>query len=159
MIFPAGFTGFRDASEAPIPSIDIADFKCVCFAVARILGGNVLAFDLANVTPNFHCATIEWGHEPKQASILCNRHYAIAGFCKPRSDCAIEYIDSVDLASALTQVCDWQVLTKEDLETVVDKAALKSMSPADRQAIETARRKGWFSPARTVGDVLFHFWD
>lgn len=161
MIFPRGFTGHFDSKSEIVSPIDLAGFKSVCFAAARQLGGKVVGLEVANVTPNFHCATLEWGQASRQVSVLCNRHYWIVGLSKPRlpGECITEYVDAPELASVLCQLSDWLVVAKTELEAAVSEEMLRSMHPDDRQAIESARRQGWFTPAGTVGDVLFHHWD
>jgi len=161
MTFPDGFAGFRRLEELPFPSIDLGVFEAVCYAAARVLAGRVVEFELANVTPNFHSALIEWGFEPKRASVLCNRAHYIVAFCQPklRHSCVNEYIDAPELAAAFSQVSNWKILLKAELETVVGDAAVHSMSEPDRRMIEKARRKGWFGPTRTVGDLIFHYSD
>lgn len=159
MIFPRGFTGIFDAESRPVPEVDRGKFKAVCFAAARELDGRVLGFSFADVTPNFHRATVEWGHGSQRVSVLCNRHYWIIDFCEPSETFPLDYLDAPELTEVLRSLSDWQILTKAELEIVVDDSALALMDFADRRVIEMARRKSWFTPARTVGDVLFHCWD
>jgi hypothetical protein len=163
MIFPDGFTGFRGPKELPHPAIDLSIFKSVCHAAARILNGKVAGFEFADITPNFHRAGLEWGYEPSRVDVICNRGFYIVAFCRPRRGPSIvnEYVDAPDLAAALARVSDWQILSKAEVESVVDDAAVKSMSEADRWVVESARRKSWFwfGPTRTVGDLLFHWSD
>jgi hypothetical protein len=161
MGFPDGFTGFYRLGEAPHPSVDVRIFKSTCYAAARLLDGRVVEFSFAHVIPNFHSAIFEWGHEPHRVALLCNQAYYIVAFCKPwLPDCCLnEYVDAAELASALAQVSDWQVLSKAEVETVLDEAAIQSMSDMDRKVVDSARRKGWFGPTRTVGDFLFHYSD
>jgi hypothetical protein len=161
MDFPDGFTGFRRWEELPHPAIDLSVFKSVCYAAARALGGTVVSFEFAKVTPNFHGALIEWGYEPKRVSVLCNRAHYLVAFCEPKPphSCGNEYMDEPELAAAFAQVSDWRVITKTELETVVDDEMIRSMSEPDRQTVERARRKGWFGPCETVGDLIFHYFD
>lgn len=159
MEFSDGFTGFFGSAQSPLPSVDPAVFKSMCFAAARALGGHIVDFEFAGVTPNFHCATIEWGYATARVSVLCNRQCYTVGFCRPHDGYDIEYLDSPELANALGRVCDWQILSKAELETVVDESILSQMSEFDRNVIETARHKRWFGANRTVGDVMFHYWD
>jgi hypothetical protein len=157
MIFPDGFTGFGDGRNL-LPAIDLRVFKSVCHAAARILGGKVISFEFAEVTPNFHRALIEWGYESKRVSVLCNRAHYLVAFCEPKlpHTCVNEYVDAPVLAAAFSQVSDWKIFSKAQLETVVDEEMVQSMSESDRKTIERSRRKGWFGPTRTVGDFFFH---
>lgn len=161
MIFPDGFAGFRRWEELPFPSIDLGVFKSVCYAAARVLGGKVVNFEFANVTPNFHRALIEWGYEPKRVSVLCNRAHYLVALCEPKPphSCANEYLDAPELAAAFSQVSDWKIFSKAELEAVVDDEMVQSMSEPDRRTVERAHRKGWFGPSRTVGDLIFHYSD
>src|ERR1700738_1473783 len=102
MIFPKGFTGFSDPKDRPIGVLDIGEFKSVCFQVARELRGKLTEFEIANVTPSFHCATLEWQSELTRISILCNCHSCVVGLCKPRQPgcCSHEYVDAPAIADA-----------------------------------------------------------
>lgn len=159
MRLPPGFTGFHSVDEASASTVDPAVLRSICYAVARILGGEISSFEVAEVTPNFHTATIVWGFGPTRVSLLCNRNVPLIALSKPRHGYELEWVDSVEFAEALGRVSDWQLLSKQQLETVVDEALLNVMDGVDRRTIETARRSRWFGPARTVGDVAFHFWD
>jgi hypothetical protein len=161
MLFPEGFTGFHQKGTVIHPTFDPIVFKTVCFAAARQLGGRVIVMEYAKETPNFHCATLAWGHDSNQVTLLCNRLFWIVGFCKPRAPgcCANEYVDAPKFAEVIGRMCDWRILSKQDLEAVIDDTMLSAMSVFDREVIETANRKGYFTPSRTIGDVLFHYWD
>ena len=158
MNFPAGFVGFVPPAH---PTVGVGIFKTICYAAARELGGKVLSFEFANITPNYHCASLEWGYDAQEVRILCNRWYWIVGFAKPKKqigDIFPEYIDSAELANVLRLLSDgWVILSKAELEAVVDESALASMDEEDREWIEKGRRKGWwFGPDRTVGDFIFN---
>jgi hypothetical protein len=159
MVFPGGFTGFFGRKDAWVPEVDSRRFKAVCFAAARELKGCVQGFVFPNVTPNFLRANLEWDHGSQRISVLCNRHHWIVGFCKPSESCELEYVDCSELAEVLGRLSDWQILTKAELDSVVDEKVLASMDAVDRREIERARCKGSLTPARTVGDVLYHYWD
>src|SRR5262245_55491785 len=113
MIFPDGFAGFRRAEELPFPAVDLAVFKSACYAAARFLGGRVVNYEFANVTTNFHRALFEWGYEPKRVSVLCNRAHYLIALCEPNPAqlCVNEYVDSPELAAALSQLRDWKILS------------------------------------------------
>jgi hypothetical protein len=161
MQFPEGFTGFFKKGVVEHPTFDPVIFKSICFTAARQLGSSVLGIEYAKETPNFHCATLKWGCDSNQVSLLCNRHFWIVGFSKPRTSgsCINEYVDAPKLAEVLGQMCNWQILSKQYLNTPLDEALLSTMSPFDREVIETANRKGYLTPSRTIGDVMFHYWD
>src|SRR5690242_15032731 len=110
MVFQRGFTGFG----SDLPEIDATAFKAICFEVARRLHGEITAFNAAEVTPNFHCATISWDHGRKTASVLCNRQYWLVGFCEAMepNSCRLRYTDAPQLAEVLFQISDWTLLSK-----------------------------------------------
>jgi hypothetical protein len=161
MIFPPGFTGFfgKKDESVSVCQVDSGRFKAVCFAAARELSGLVQGFVFPDVTPNFLRAKLQWDHGSQRISLLCNRQFWIVGFCKPSESCALEYVDCPELAEVLRRLSDWQILTKAELDSVVDERAIASMNATDRQVIERARRRGSFRPARTDGDLLYHYWD
>jgi len=157
MIFPRGFTGFGPN----LPEIDVSQFKAVCFELGRRLNGEITAFKAAEVTPNFHCATIRWDHRRKTASLLCNRQYWLVGFCEAMqpNSCQLQYTDAPQLAEVLRQICEWTLFSKAALESPLDEMILASMHETDRQIIQRTRRARRFSPANTIGDAVFNFWD
>jgi hypothetical protein len=157
MVFPRGFTGFG----SDLPQIDVSGFKASCFELGRRLDGDIAEFKSAELTPNFHFATIRWDHGRKTASVLCNRQYWMVGFCEAMqpNSCRLQYIDVPQLAEVLRRISDWTLISKAELESPLDAAALASMHETDRQTIDHARRKRWFSPANTVGDAVFNYWD
>src|SRR4051794_36291309 len=113
MLFPKGFTGFGSG----LSEINVAEFRTVCFEAARELSGKLFNVEIANVTPNFHLATIRWGYDLQTVSILCNRRYWIVGFCQPleRNSCIIHYVDAPELTEVLKRISEWTLLTKAEL--------------------------------------------
>jgi hypothetical protein len=156
---PPGFAGFWRQSDEMPPAIDLSVFKSICYTAARLLNGKLLQMEFANVTPNFHRALFEWGFDQKRLWLLCNRAYFLIAFRNPCTERVDEYEDSPELAEVLAKISDWRILSRAELETVVDDSALESMAEQDRRTIDRARRKNLGSPARTVGDVIFHYWD
>jgi hypothetical protein len=158
VMFPAGFTGFLGESDSA-PAVDRSLFKTVCHAAARELRGVVVEFVFADVTPNYHRATLQWAHGAKTVSILCNRQFWIVGFRTPADAVTQEYVDCPELAEVLQNFSSWQILSRATLNAYLDDVAIQAMAPQDRQAVEKARAKGWITPAWSVGDVLFNGWD
>lgn len=160
MTLPPGFTGFHGPHlQTEAPFVDLSHFKTGCHAAARALDGRVAAFREAQITPSFHQAVLEWDHGNRTVVVLCNRHHWLVALSAPLAGCVITFIDEPVLQSELQRLTGWRVLSKAELETPLTEMMLATLAPGDRYAIETARRKKWFSPARTVGDVIFHFWD
>ncbi len=161
MHFPRGITGYWWVGEEPVPQIDVSEFRGLCYAVARELGGTVDDFRIAHVIPNFHSATLSWEYDAKTVDLLCNRQHWIIAFAKPRveTDWFLEFVDCPEITELIRSMWDRPVLSKAKLETPLNDDHLAEMAPTDREIIEDAQRRRWFGRRPTIGDVVFHFSD
>jgi hypothetical protein len=149
MKLPAGATGFDT------PAIDEADvraFTAVCHHAARTTGGTVTRVIPAGQTPNFH--TIEISYRSQRIAVLRHTALPLAAFTEPRAegDITLRFVDHPDLAAAITDVSDIQVLTAAQLSGPLSRANLDDLSPAERSQIAQ-----W--QPNSIGDLLFNFWD
>ncbi|MGF1579752.1 MAG: hypothetical protein ACFCD0_10350 [Gemmataceae bacterium] len=161
MEFPQGFMGFWYVGEEPVSRIDVSEFRALCYAVARQLGGTVSGFRFASTLGNFHSATLHWDYDRKTADILCNCHHWIIAFAKPRSDrdWFLEFLDYPEIAVLVRSMWKYRVLTKMELETLITDDHLDAMAPTDRKMIAKGKRAGLLGKPLTIGDVVFHFLD
>jgi hypothetical protein len=149
MKLPAGATGFDT------PAIDEADvraFTAACHHAARTTGGAVTLVIPAGQTPNFH--TVEISHASQRVAVLRHAALPLATFTEPRAeaDTTLRFIDHPDLAAAITDVSDLQILTAAQLNAPLSRADLDDLSPA-----ECSQIAHW--QPNSIGDLLFNFWD
>lgn len=150
MILPCGVTGFRRAQAVPLPSTDFAAFKAVCYEASRQVGGLVLLAESCDgkVTPNFHRARVSF--RGKVVDVLCNAHYPLVAFAEPLDggSVTLTFLDVPELEGPLV----WRILKPVELHEPILAEALSLLSEAER-----AQVKSW--KAKTIGDVVFNFWD
>jgi len=154
MILPCGVTGFRRAHNVPLPSTNFASFKAACFEIARRLGGLVVLAESCEgrVTPNFHRTRVSFGG--RVVDVLCNAHYPLVGFAEPLEDGSLTlmYLDVSDLEGPFVETGSWRVLKLSELQARILPETLSQLSE-----MELAQVKSW--KAKTIGEVVFNFWD
>ena len=149
MKLPPGATGLNAPLEG---EADLRAFTAVCHDAARAIGATVTAVTPAGVTPNFH--RIDMTHAQHQIAIL--RHTALPSiaFAEARasSHATVTFVNHHDLATAITNLTDAQVLTVDELQTSLSQVDLCALEPHEHDQIN------YWKPT-TVGELLFNFWD
>ncbi len=149
MKLPAGATGFDPPSDA---HTNLGHFTAVCRQAARDIAATVTDVTPAGVTPNFH--TIDIRHAEQHVSVLGHCVLPFIAFARPRADddIRITFVDHHDLAAAIVNLTEAQVLTAEQLRTPLAHIDLTSLGRHEHDQI------GYWKPS-TLGDLLFNFWD
>lgn len=149
MKLPPGATGFNPPSGA---EADLSAFTAVCHHAARAVGATIADVTPAGVTPNFHTVVVA----DSQHHIAVLRHTALPLIALARpldnGDVTITFVDQPDLAVAITDLTDAQVLAVEQLQTPLTAVDLSALEPGEHDQID------YWKPA-TVGELLFNFWD
>jgi hypothetical protein len=106
----------------------------------------------AGVTPNFH--TIDIAHRRHQTAVLHHAALPLLAFAAPRSDneAMLTFLDHHDLAAAINEVSDLQIMTAHQLSTPLTQTDLSDLHSSEHEQINYWR-------PRTVGELLFNFWD
>jgi hypothetical protein len=127
-------TGFRRVQAAPLPTSDFGAFKAVCYDASRRLGGLVLLAESCDgkVTPNFHRVGVSFRGKPLEGGIL-----------------TLAFLEVPELEGPFVE---WRVLKPGELYAPILPETLSLLSEAER-----AQVKSW--KAKTVGEVIFNFWD
>ncbi|WP_433288321.1 hypothetical protein [Micromonospora sp. CA-244673] len=150
MQLPPGATGFHPSLSQ---QADLGEFTAVCHHAARAIGATVTGVTPAGVTPNFHTVDITHGLHHHIAVL---RHIALPfnAFARPQAngDGTITFVDHPDLAAAITNLANVQVLTVEQLRTSLSQVDLSALGPSEHDQI------AYWKP-NTVGELLFNFWD
>ena len=142
-MLPRGITGFGDAQAPDIQ--DVKSFTALAHTTARELGGAVCYIDTDTLSRSFYSARIESSHGG--VYILMNAHYPYAAFAD-----SVEYgeIGFVDVPGGV--VCpDVRVLTRDEL--------LQPWSGEEGELGDTEMKQIRYWKPRTVGEVVFNFWD
>ena len=149
MKLPPGATGF----DAPSPNeADLGAFTALCYHAARATNGAVTHVVRAGVTPNFH--TVGIAHGEHHTAVLRHTVLPFVAFARPRSagDTAMTFVDHSDLATAIAEVSDLQLLTTGQLLTPLSRADLSALDRHERDQIT------YWKP-NTTGELLFNYWD
>lgn len=142
-MLPRGITGFGDA-QAPVIQ-DVKRFAALADAAARELGGAVCYIDADTLGRSFYSARIE----PRRGGlfILMNAYYPYAAFAESVEYGEIAFAD----APGGVECPDVRVLTLDEL-----------MQPWNGESLELGdaemKQIRYWKP-RTVGEVVFNFWD
>jgi hypothetical protein len=152
MVLPRGITGFFGASIPAPPGTDFRAFKALCHEAARRLGGTVLIVELDRTARNFHYAALSF--RDRTVAILCNAHFPVVGFARPRQgdSIALSFIDVPELAEVVEELGGYGLLSAAELNARPDDESLSGLAATE---IEQVR---YWDPER-IGDIIFNYWD
>jgi hypothetical protein len=150
MKLSTGATGF--GSGTTHETADLSAFTALCHHAARATNGTVTHVIAAGVTPSFH--TINIAHRQHHTAVLRHATLPLLAFAAPRSDgeTTLTFLDDHDLAAAITEVSDLQIMTARQLSTPLTQTDLSDLHPSEHNQIN------YWKP-NTVGELLFNFWD
>jgi hypothetical protein len=135
-------------------TVDVRDFSKACYAAALLTGRRVLEVVEANQpTPNFHLALLE--RHGDTVAVVGNREVPLLAITVPREAHKagpLSFVDVVDLASALSQIEPFKVLSVAELSRPLSQITSGELPPHDAYDIRYWRPK-------TFGEVVFNYWD
>jgi hypothetical protein len=153
MELKCGVTGF-EGREGPFASPPFSDWKTFhshCYAAARIVCAKVHSiedpFEGGKVC-NYLLARFDFSD--CSVTALLNRVYPILGFAKFPAE--VGFIDCPKLAEAFASLGDYTVASGEELNRPLLRELCKDLAPRELKQIQ------YFRP-RTIGDVIFNYWD
>ncbi|TYB95463.1 hypothetical protein FXF53_24360 [Micromonospora sp. WP24] len=149
MKLPPGATGFNPPLG---DQVSIRAFTALCHHAARSIDATLTGVTPASVTPNFH--TIGIAHTRHHIAVLRHTTVPFIAFARPQApgDVTVAFVDHPDLAVAITNLTDAQVLTVEQLRTPLSQVDLSALDPYEHDQIT------YWKPT-SVGELLFNFWD
>ena len=149
MKLPPGATGFH---PRPGDRADLRAFTAVCHHAARAIDATVTGVTPAGVTPNFH--QVDIAHDERHVAILRHATLPIIAFARPgnNGDVTVTFVDHPALAAAIGELTDALILTVEQLQTSLAQADLSALGREEHDQI-----RHW--QPRTVGELMFNFWD
>lgn len=146
-MLPRGITGFYDGTQLPPPTLDEKGFHRFCYALSQAHHGSVLSLDCDITGKNFYAAHLELRHTP--CVLLANAHHPYVAFAasmdpwppvfqNPPFD-PTPFWPEMHLMTAAQLEQDW-------------RHQVRDLGAAEMEQIR------YWNP-RTVGEILFNFWD
>lgn len=148
IILPTGVTGFFDSQSGEPPLTDLSLFQKLCYSIAAESGGRVLAFESADVSTNFAYAQIKWNGD--ELFVLLNEHSPYLAMADAIGFGGISFVDRVLLREAFSPY--YNVLETGELNTPIEPPMIQHLNRAERAQIS------YWKP-KTVGELVFHYWD
>ncbi|MED4531857.1 hypothetical protein [Metabacillus fastidiosus] len=151
LILYSGITGI-----VPAPSVKEKEFKQICYS---LLGSNVLEFIENGTLKNFYECIIKF--KRRNIHILLNRHYPFIAFTSARelNDLYLPFIDEPDLSKLFEQY--YKVLSlyqlKEPLTYTQKRKNIIVINENELHQDELKELVFW--KPRTIGEVVFNYWD
>ena len=146
MILKNGITGFFESldDKKSIPSQSFIQF---CNEIVYNNQGKILLMDLELTGKNFYCSKQQF--QDQICYILLNASYPYVAFASLVSMEKIIYIDKPDYIQYIPD--NYLVLNKNVLETICENC--------DNQLNKAERKQILYWEPKTVGEVIFNFWD
>ena len=152
MILQPGITSFYSLGEW-IPQFGLTEFKRIVFGVATSLSYIVADVTESGVVPNFHSALLSKNDE--SILVVGNSIFPVFAFADPSKSgyLHLEFIDAKALAQRFSELFpDVTVGSTSELNRKLNDEDLKELGPADLSQFDHWEPK-------TVGDVVFNWWD
>ena len=144
-----GITGFHNAKDKELPSIDISAFRSHCQAAALTLQGHITCIASAPTpTANFYKALISFSD--RTIAILINRYYPTIAFANPEPDHNNQYciIDVDSLSACLKGLAKYDLLSATEAKRGLTEDDLKNLTNSEQKQIL------YWKPI-TVGSLVF----
>lgn len=132
------------------PKVDFHTFKGAVFAAAHATDSQVIATIPAEVTPNFHLAEVSGFN--RLFCVVCNRHFPVVAFVeRPVTMSGIRPIDVPSFAEMMRN-SGFEIADVGELE--------RPFGPSDLELLsESERKEASYWKPKTVGQVVFNWWD
>ncbi|WP_132313692.1 hypothetical protein [Paenibacillus sp. BK033] len=138
---------------------DSLQFKRLCYTLASYSNGKLLSFEEPHVSQNFYKVELGWENKSTSTYILLNSSYPFVAFASSVQYFDIDYVDdslSNDVNAFSTGfrvlpvvVLNQRLILEERTQTVLNE---NSLNKAELNQIFHWKPK-------TVGEVIFNFWD
>jgi hypothetical protein len=140
-----------------LPEVDSSQFKNLCYSLANITHGKLVSFEIPNVSQNFYKAELKLDDE--SIFILLNSTYPIVAFAFSVEYFNIKFIDHPHSNLIETFNNEFTIATAYELveHIVVDERTQTVLNKNHLNKSELSQIFYW--KPKTVGDVVFNFWD
>lgn len=146
-MLPRGITGFYDGHQPPPPILDEKCFDRFCYALARAHGGAVRSLDHDLSGKNFYAARLELRNTP--CVLLVNAHYPYGAFAPSLDPWPPVFGDPPVDPTPFWPEVQWMTAAQLQQDW---HGAVGELGEAEMEQIRC------WNP-RTVGEILFNFWD
>ncbi len=157
MNLPNGVTGFYSSIDNKPNEIDKNHFKSICFNLVRKNQGKILKIDEANLASNFLKVKVDVFN--REIYVLLNAYYPFLALASTVEFQHLNFIDVPVLSKDFMPF--YKVLSKEELNEPLDirrskgKVSLENKHNLDNSELEQI----FYWKPKTVGEVMFNFWD
>jgi len=157
MNLPNGVTGFYSSIDNKPNEINENDFKGICFNLVRKNQGKILKIDEANLAGNFLKVKVDIFN--REINVLLNAYYPVLALASTVEFQHINFIDDPVLSKNFMPF--YKVLSKEELSEPLDirkskgKVSLENKNNLNSRELEQI----FYWKPKTVGEVIFNFWD
>lgn len=152
MLLCSGITGFQ-----PTPSVGEIEFKTICY---YLFGSNELDFvEDGTAAKNFYECVIKM--KDKRVHVLLNNHYPFIAFTAARKsdEHSLPFIDDPELSKVFNPY--YKVLRLDQLnESVKFYKKGKNIIVKNENTLHEGELEQFvYWQPKTVGDVVFNYWD
>ncbi|MFE8065370.1 hypothetical protein ACQKGA_29300 [Priestia megaterium] len=157
MNLPKGVTGFYSSIDNKPNEIDENHFKNICFNLVRKNQGRILEIDEPNLATNFSKIKVDIFN--REIYVLLNAYYPFLALASTVEFQHLNFIDDSVLSKDFIPF--YKVLSKEELNEPLDiskskgKVSLENKNTLNSSELEQIL---YWQP-KTVGEVIFNFWD
>ena len=157
MELPTGITGFSRRKSTELES-DLRTFQECSYTAAYLTGSRIASTELpANYPLNYARVTFEFfsrGVVSERLCVLLNNTYPYVAFVTPMpsGDTTTHFIDHQRLAEAYRSFNRYTVLGATKAQTPLELSDYQNLHKVELRQIQ------YWQP-KTVGEVIFNFWD
>lgn len=160
MLLKNSVSGFLDKTspEEEMISFNTNNFKVFCHGVSQICNASDIYFNETHVSKNFSEAILTI--EGKKVHILFNEYYPYVAFASSVEFGKITFIDNSELTHIIRNMYRTsQILNADELnEPLLFDERTNSVKNKNSLNKNELKQIGYWKP-KTVGEVLFNFWD
>lgn len=146
MLLPRGITGFFAPGGPPPAPQPVKPFQQLCHWMARENGGRFLSLDPSLAEKNFYAAHMEFRRVP--IYLLLNAYAPYCAFAQSLEHNTVVFLEP---PAAALPPSGYRLLSLKELNKDCREAA-QALGEAELEQIR------YWKP-RTVGEVVFNFWD
>jgi hypothetical protein len=154
MLLLDGISGFH---VHDLPEVDSSHFKQLCYSIATFKHGRIVTIENSHNSQNFYKAKLEMSDE--SIFILLNSSYPIVAFASSVEFFNIQFIDPLDSSVIEAFSYAFKIATANELveRLVIDERTQTVLNKNNLNKSELSQIFFW--KPKTVGDIVFNFWD
>ncbi|PYI53390.1 hypothetical protein [Paenibacillus flagellatus] len=154
MLLIDGISGFP-INE--LQRVDSLQFKKLSYSLVNVAQGRLLSFEAPCASNNFYKAELGWKDE--RVFLLLNASYPILAFASSIEYFNIKFIDHSLSNDVESSGCGFRVASASELNEnlALDERTLTVLNKNSLNQSELSQIFFW--KPKTIGDVVFNFWD